>query len=312
MTTMFRDEAARARITAAYDRFRARLPETTSRTVPTRHGETHVLVAGRDDAPPLVVLHGALASSAHILGELGPMLDRFRVYAIDVLGQSVKSADVRPDLDGPAYAEWLTDVLDALGLGRVHVYAVSWGGFVARKLAEHAPERIDRLALLVPAGFVGGPAWKGFKEMGLPMTMYLAFPSEARLMRLARALFSTLDDAWVPYFGEAIRSYKLDMRVPPLAGPERLAKFTRPTLVFGARDDLQLPGRGADRAGQGADPARRDGAARVPPLAADGRRVPAAAGRSGRAVPPRGRAGRAARAGAGVMARYRIRAGRRS
>lgn len=242
MSLMFRDEEARRTIDAAYERFRARIPGAVGRSVPTRFGETHVLVAGPSDAPPLVVLHGALASSAHLMGELGPLRDRFRVYGIDVLGQSVKSAEVRPAVDGPAYAEWLVDVLDALGLERPHVYGVSFGGFVARKLAEHAPERVDRLVLLVPAGIVAGSAWKGLVKMGIPMALYRAFPSEARLARFLRPLLTTDDDAWVQYLGEAFLAYKLDFAVPPLARPEALATFTRPTLVVGASDDISFPG----------------------------------------------------------------------
>ena len=242
MSTIFRDAAARAAIDAAYDRFRARVPGTTSRTVKTRLGDTHVLIGGPADGPPLVMLHGALASAAHLLGEAGPLLDRFRIYAVDVLGQSVKGADVRPDLDGPAYGEWLVDVLDALSLPRAHVYGVSWGGFVARKLAEHAPDRIDRLVLMVPAGFVSGSVWKGMTQLGIPMALYRAFPSEARLRRVAQAMFSTMDDVWVPYFGEALLHYKLDMRIPPLATPESLAGWKRPTLVFGASSDVSFPG----------------------------------------------------------------------
>jgi len=136
----------------------------------------------------------------------------------------------------------MVDVLDGLGLVRPHVYGVSWGGFVARKLAEHAPERIDRLVLLVPAGMVAGPVWKGVTQVGIPLALYRAFPSEARLLRFAKAVLTTPDDDWLRYFGEAFRSYKLDMRVPPLATAEPLAAFTRPALVFGASDDLSFPG----------------------------------------------------------------------
>jgi pimeloyl-ACP methyl ester carboxylesterase len=242
MTTIFRDDRSRATIEAAYDRFRARVPDAGGRTVKTRFGDTHVLSVGPESAPPLVVLHGALASSAHVMGELGPLRDRFRVHAVDVIGQSVKSADVRLDLDGPAYAEWATDVLDGLGLARAHVYGVSWGGFVARKLAEHAPARVDRLVLVVPAGFVNGPFWKGMTEIVIPMTLYRAFPSEARLRRFTRSLLTTTDDDWTPYLGEAFLHYKLDIRVPPLATPDRLAAFQRPTLAFGADGDLSFPG----------------------------------------------------------------------
>jgi 2-hydroxy-6-oxonona-2,4-dienedioate hydrolase len=243
VSTIFQNEQARSIIENAYERFRARIGVATeSTTVTTRFGSTHVLCAGPRHAPPLVVVHGALASSAHVLGELGPLLERFRVYAPDVIGQSVKSADTRVALDGPDYAHWLSDVLDGLHLQRAHVYGVSWGGFVATRLAQYAPERIDRLVLLVPAGIVSGPAWKGFTRVGLPLALYRAFPSRARLVRFASAVLTTLDDAWVDYLGEAFRSYKLDIRVPPLAKPEQLAHFQRPTLVFGASDDLSFPG----------------------------------------------------------------------
>ncbi|HVJ92623.1 MAG TPA: alpha/beta fold hydrolase [Labilithrix sp.] len=244
MSIMFKSDDARAVIEGAYERFRATIPGTTSsRIVPTRHGETHVLVAGRADAPPLVLLHGALASSAHATAELGPLLERHCVYAPDVLGQSVKSADARPSLDGPAYAEWLVDVLDGLKLANPIVYGVSWGGFAALKLAAFAPSRIDKLVLLVPAGVVNGSFWQGFTQMVLPLALYRMSPSEARLRRFVGGLLTTLDDDWVTYFGEALRSYNLDIRKPPLFSPESFAEFKRPTLVFGAEQDVSFPGR---------------------------------------------------------------------
>ncbi len=243
MSTMFKSEKARAVIAAAYERFLGDVPGAkSSRTVSTRHGDTHVLVAGRADAPPLVLVHGALASSAHATAELGPLLERHRVYAPDVIGQSVKSADARVDLDGPAYGEWLVDVLDGLGLERPVVYGISWGGFVSLKLAVLAPERIDKLVLLVPAGIVSGSAWQGLTQVGLPLALYRMFPSEARLRRFVGAMVSTVDDAWVGYFGEALQSYKLDIRTPPLFEPAALAGFKRPTLVFAAEKDLSFPG----------------------------------------------------------------------
>ncbi|WP_437684952.1 alpha/beta fold hydrolase [Sorangium sp. So ce176] len=240
---MFRSPEARARIAAWFDRFHERLPAPArSRELSTRFGATHVLVAGPEDAPPLVCLHGALASSAHLLGELGPLLARHRVHAIDVIGQSVKSADVRLPIDGPAYAEWLTDVLDALGLARAHLLGVSWGGFAALRMAQVAPGRIDRLVLIVPAALVSGSPWQGLTRIAIPMALYRAFPSEERLARLVSGLFSTQDDLWCSYFGDAVRSYRLDFRPPPLATPASLAGFTRPALVFGADDDVSFPG----------------------------------------------------------------------
>lgn len=242
-STMFRDAEARAAIERWYARFLARIATPTeTRTVETRFGATHVLVAGPAGAPPLVCLHGAMASSAHLLAELGPLVARHRVYAVDVLGQSVKSADARVPVDGNAYGEWLVDVLDGLALPRAHVLGVSWGGFAALRFAVVAPARVDRLVLVVPAGVVSGPAWAGFTKMGWPLALYRMFPSEARLRRFLTPLLTTFDDDWVAYLGEAFRGYRLDMRIPPLAKPGELEGFDRPTLVFGASDDLSFPG----------------------------------------------------------------------
>lgn len=243
MTSLFKTEAARAGIAAWSERFRAKLAVPTERRdLETRFGATGVLVGGRPDAPPVVVLHGALASAAHALVELAPLLDRFRVYAVDIVGQSVHSAPTRIAVDNNDYGVWLCDVLDALGLVRPHVVGISWGGFVAIRLAVHAPTRIDRLALLVPAGVVKGPAWAGLTRLGIPMLRYRMAPSPAARDRLLGHLLSTPDDDWAPYLGDAFLGYRLNMRVPRLATPDELAGFTRPTLVIGAERDLSFPG----------------------------------------------------------------------
>lgn len=244
MTTMFKNEAARATIRDWYERFHAALTVPTERReVPTSFGSTHLLVAGRSDAPPLVLLHGAMASSAHLLGELSGLAAHFRVYAVDVIGQSVMSADARLSVKNADYGRWLGEVFDALKLARAHVVGVSWGGFVALRLAAHAPARIDRLALLVPAGLVKGPVLKGFFQVGWPMTRYLMSPSPARLERFLAGLLTTVDDPlWAPYLGDAFRSYDLAIKVPALATEAELAGFTGAAYVVGAEHDFSFPG----------------------------------------------------------------------
>ncbi|PTL85721.1 alpha/beta fold hydrolase [Vitiosangium sp. GDMCC 1.1324] len=243
MRSAFKGEQAKAVLSQWFDRFRDRIKvPTESRSVKTRFGDTHVLVGGPEGAPPVVLLHGALASSAHVLGELAPLLERFRVHAVDIVGQSVKSADARPSVSNNEYGEWLSDVLDGLSLPRAHVVGVSWGGFVAIRLAAVAPARIDRLVLLVPAGVVNGSSWEGFTKVGIPMMLYRMSPSEQRLKAFVRHMLTTTDDDWVPYLGDALRSYNMDMRVPALATPEELEGLTAPTLVLGADRDVSFPG----------------------------------------------------------------------
>lgn len=244
MPSLFKSDAARATVRDWYERFHAQLTVPTERrTLATSFGETHLLVAGPPAGPPVVLLHGALASSAHLLGELSGLAARHRVYAVDVIGQSVMSADTRLSVKNADYGKWLVEVLDALGLERPLVVGVSWGGFVALRLAAVAPARVSRLALLVPAGLVKGPALKGFLEVGWPMTRYLMAPSPERLTRFLRGLLTTVDDPlWGPYLGDAFRSYDLAISVPALATEAELAALTVPAYVVGAEHDFSFPG----------------------------------------------------------------------
>lgn len=245
MRSLFKNDAKKAVLLDWFDRFRARIPaQTESHVVATRFGETHLLIGGPPDAPPLVMLHGAMASSAHALVELAPLLEHHRVYAIDVIGQSVKSADARPSVKNDEYGHWLAEVMDALSLAQADVVGVSWGGFVSIRLAAFAPERIRKLALLVPAGVVGGNSWAGFVKMGWPMTTYMLAPNETRLRKfVANLLTTTQDDEWVRFLGDSFLAYDVaGMSVPRLARPEELARFTAPTLVLAADQDVSFPG----------------------------------------------------------------------
>lgn len=242
-SVMFKTPAAREKIAQWHDTFRGRVrAPLESRTVKTRFGDTHLLVGGPEGAPPLVMLHGALASSAHLLRELEGLLQHFRVYAVDVIGQSVKSADVRLRVDNDDYGLWLADVLNELRLPKVRLIGVSWGGFVAQRFTAVAPERVEKLALLVPAGMVSGSGWEGFWKMGWPMTLYLMAPSEQRLKKFGASLLTTLDDEWLPYIGDSFRSYRLNMKVPMLSKTDEFEKLAAPVLVIAAEHDVSFPG----------------------------------------------------------------------
>lgn len=239
----WRDDAGRQRLDRWFVHFMHRIPAPVeSREVPTRYGATHVLIAGRPDGPPLVVLHAMRTGSAFLVSELVPLLDRFRVIAPDQPGQSVRGPQVRLRLDDDSHAQWLLDVCDGFGLGAIDLLGVSWGGFIARQTASVAPQRIRRLALLVPAGVANGSHWTGLVKMALPLLRYRLRPSERALRRLLEPLFTTWDDGWAGYTGTAVLDMPFDMRIPPLATDAELRRLTMPVLVLGAAEDISFPG----------------------------------------------------------------------
>src|SRR5271169_5517861 len=79
--------------------------------VPTREGETFIVVCGDDGAPPLLLLHGGMANSAIWMGDVRAWAADFRVYAVDMIGEAGLSAPSRPPLASAAHALWLDDVL---------------------------------------------------------------------------------------------------------------------------------------------------------------------------------------------------------
>jgi hypothetical protein len=63
-TSIYRSPDAQAGIADLYRRAREALPfATESRTVPTRFGETHVLLAGPPDGSPIVLFGGGIPRS---------------------------------------------------------------------------------------------------------------------------------------------------------------------------------------------------------------------------------------------------------
>ncbi|QDG53432.1 alpha/beta hydrolase [Persicimonas caeni] len=243
MASTFKSPKAKDRIIDWFDRFRGRLsaPTETCR-LDTPFGETHVLVGGPEDAPALVLLHGQMATSAHVLVEMAPLLERFRVYAVDIVGQSPMGHDELLSVKNNDYGAWLRDVLDGLRLDKPHVVGVSFGGFVALRLAALAPERIERLALIVPAGVVKSH-WSGWFKIGIPMAMYLLAPTQKRLEAFLAHMMTTRDEEWEAYMGEVFQAVNLGrVKIPRLAKVGEFDELRAPTIVLAADKDLSFPG----------------------------------------------------------------------
>lgn len=138
------------------------LPEIATAVVRTARAATCVhRIAGRDQAVPVVLLHGTMASSVFFFPLMRQLPRRFRPVAIDLRGfggsQALPVDAARGVRD---YSDDVLAALDELGLDQVHLVGWSLGGAVAAQATIDAPQRISSITLLAPISPLGfGGLW---------------------------------------------------------------------------------------------------------------------------------------------------------
>jgi pimeloyl-ACP methyl ester carboxylesterase len=160
VANIYRSEAGRHAVEAQYRRILERWPVACERrVVPTRHGDTFVIVSGDSSAPPVVLFHGSGSNSAAWMRDVPTWAQHHRVYAVDLIGEPGLSAPSRPPLSSPAYAEWLDDVWAGLGLDTASVVGISLGGWLGLDFAIRRPDRVASLSLISPSGIGAQNHW---------------------------------------------------------------------------------------------------------------------------------------------------------
>jgi pimeloyl-ACP methyl ester carboxylesterase len=157
----FKSLAGRARFMAAYDAALAEWPVPYEELdLPTRLGSTHVVASGAPDAPPLLLLPSFAGAAIVWRLNIAALSGHYRTYCVDVIGQPGKSLATRRLATRRDYADWMVDLLDALGVPRAPIVGCSFGGFLALSQASLTPERVGLVVLISPAGVFASQYWK--------------------------------------------------------------------------------------------------------------------------------------------------------
>jgi len=240
--SIYRSAQGEAEVLALYEKKLANLAiETDSLIVETRFGHTHVLAAGPQDAPPVMVLTGISTGAPRILEWFLPLTRDYRLYAPDPIGQPGRSAQTRVPPGDHNYGKWMVDVLDGLGLERLPFIGVSFGGGILLDTAAYAPERISRAALVAPVGLTRVPFFDTTINFFIPCLLYRCFPSRKRLIGTIQPLAGATDDYSLEVFDATLRHVRLNLAPPGPFDKKSLAGFKAPTLLFLAKSDIFIP-----------------------------------------------------------------------
>lgn len=206
---------------------------------------THYEIEGPADARP-VVLAGSLGTTLEMWNpQMSALTEHFRVVRFDHRGHGRSPVAGRcsiADLGGD-----VLDLLDRLELPKVSFAGLSLGGMVGMWLAAHAPERIDRLALLCTSAKLGTPAsWSeraatvraggtaSIAEASAARWFTPGFPGRQPYVRMLGAIPAEGYAACC----EAIGAMDLRPELPLIAAP---------TLVLAGADDPATPPEHAER-----------------------------------------------------------------
>jgi pimeloyl-ACP methyl ester carboxylesterase len=198
---------------------------------------TRVQLFADGQGEPLVFLHGA-GGGAWTPG-LARLAEQYHVYA--PVHPGFGQSDDRPEWDRlDDYVYHYLDVLDTLGLNRVHLVGASLGGWLAAEFAVGHAHRLRTLTLLDAAGlwldeapmadlFMISPEeqqqlmWHDPSRAPKPPP-----PTPESMLAQAKASTTVARLAWKPFFHN-----------PKLPG--RLARIDVPTLILWGESDRLIP-----------------------------------------------------------------------
>jgi pimeloyl-ACP methyl ester carboxylesterase len=243
MKTLFRSERAKEKILKLYqDKLDELSISYESMIIETSFGDTHLIVTGPAEKPPLVLLHGANGCAPVAIESLKGLITHFRIYAIDVLGQPNLSAEARMSMKDDSYGQWMYELLTRLNLPLVNLAGISLGGLIALKALSFDERHFKRVFLIVPAGLVNSSPLLAMRTVFLPMKLYCWRKKPAYLQRFLKGLFSEEDPFARRFLAEVLLHFNMDFSPIPTIRKEVAAQIKTPIHIIAAEKDVLFPG----------------------------------------------------------------------
>jgi proline iminopeptidase len=207
--------------------------------VQAREGHVEVIggriwyrIVGDGDAIPLITVHGGPGATHDYLEPLQALADERPVVFYDQLGAG--NSDMPDDLSlwtNDRLVDELGRLLDALGLGSVHLLGQSWGTIIA---AEYALAQPDRLASVI----LSDPCLSMPRHAAAVAVLRAALPAEVRAVFDRHEAAGTLD---AEEYQAAYMEYFFRRHVCRLAHPPAAAMYTLTHINQAIYERMQGP-----------------------------------------------------------------------
>ena len=241
---LFKSEKGKAAILSLYDKKLDSLGIAYNyETVNTSFGKTNVIVSGDTSNPPMILVHGS-NGCAPISLETYPNLHKtHRVYAVDVMAQPNKSAEVRLSMKDESYGAWMNELLTELDLDSVTMAGFSFGGLVILKTLEFDESRVKEVFLSAPAYIVNGNPLKALFKVFIPMKRYMKTKQSKHIEKFLSEVFTDRDEFAVEYLSQVFLEFEMDFSPVPVINTKKAKSITTPITIFAAENDVIFPGK---------------------------------------------------------------------
>lgn len=233
----FTSEKGKEDFQIAYDESMALLPKPNdTKNIKTKYGTIRAYYFTKEEnkhKEPILLLPGRSASTPMWVPNLEGLREKRPVYTIDLLGEPGMSVQTKVIENQKQQAEWLNEVIEGLGLERVHIVGVSIGGWTTMNLARYNPEHIATASLLDPV-FVFAQISIKMILASIPASVPIVpkFLREKMLSYVAGGAEASDDEPIAKLIESGMRNYKLKTPAPDLFSKEDLKNIDIPVLAL--------------------------------------------------------------------------------
>jgi pimeloyl-ACP methyl ester carboxylesterase len=233
--SIYKSDAGKKEIMSFYDSVLSNWPVAyETKIISTRHGDTFVIICGNENAPSLILLHGAASNATSWVGDILEYSRHFKVYLIDILGEPGKSSENRPSWQELGYAEWLNDVFNEMKIEKSSLLGISQGAWTALRFATCYPERVEKLVLLTPAGIVKT------KVSFIIKAIFYSLFGKAGMRKLNRIVFGEqpIHQDAIKFMDLIMIHFKSRIEKEYIFKDTELQQLRMPVLLIGGTEDV--------------------------------------------------------------------------
>ncbi len=244
MQTCFKSQAGKDAILSLYDqKLNALNIEYQTRMVSTSFGETHLITTGDPANPPLVLVHGSNGCAPIALETYPHLMEKYRVFAVDLPAQPNKSEGTRLSMNDLSYGYWMIELMEQLRISNVTMAGFSFGGLVILKTLLTNEAFVKEAFLASPAYIINGNPLSAFWKIFIPLKTYQKTKDPKQVEKFLKALFTERDPFAIEYLSWVFLHFDMDFNPIPVISKSEAASIQTPLTIIGARKDILFPGK---------------------------------------------------------------------